>query len=498
MKKVSYLLFIFVLIFGFFLRAQETISHNYLFLLDQGRDMLAVKSIVFDHHLTLIGPYTSLTGVFQGPLWYYLLAIPTFLTRGDPWGAIVLMLIISISVLGMVFYFSQKLFGNLAAVVITFLFAVSPQAIAAATFSWNPHPMWLVVTLLLFIFYYYIQGNKRALLVYWSIITLGFNFETALGVFLLVGSFIYFLLFQRNILFSKNSLRGMLISIIFFFPQIIFDLRHNFLMTRSILKIFGGSNQGLFVKHENKGLHTLLIDHVQALYSHFSAAFMHDGLLQWFPLIVFVFTVVFLLCNLRYKFFAPKEQKFLNALVSLLIIMWCLMLVYPFPLRPWFLTGFESFYLILFGLLFARFTRFKGGILVLLLFPALTLYQSAFILDKLYIHPPNDGGGAKSHGKLAALDAIYEDAAGKPFGLLVFTPPVYTDAYDYLAWWYGQERYHYVPYKEKKGMVYLLMEVDPSKPSSYKGWLQTVIKTGHVEFTRHLAPGLIIQKRIFN
>src|SRR3989344_4140977 len=83
-----------IFLFGFFLRAQETISGNFLFLLDSGRDMMEVKKIVFDHKLTLIGPYTSLGGVFQGPLFYYLLAIPTALFEGNPWGNIFIMLVL--------------------------------------------------------------------------------------------------------------------------------------------------------------------------------------------------------------------------------------------------------------------------------------------------------------------------------------------------------------------------------------------------------------------
>ena len=65
-----------ILLLGFFLRAQETLSGNFLFLKDQGRDMLAVKSVVVDKKPTLIGPYTGFRGVFQGPLYYYVLAIP--------------------------------------------------------------------------------------------------------------------------------------------------------------------------------------------------------------------------------------------------------------------------------------------------------------------------------------------------------------------------------------------------------------------------------------
>ena len=78
---------------------------------------------------------------------------------------------------------------------------------------------------------------------------------------------------------------------------------------------------------------------------------------------------------------------------------------------------------------------------------------------------------------------------------MAFTPPVYTYAYDYLIWWYGNRNYNYIPHKEKKGIFYLLMEPDSSKPWSYKGWLETVIKTGTILETKELPSGFVVQKR---
>ena len=39
------------------------------------------------------------------------------------------------------------------------------------------------------------------------------------------------------------------------------------------------------------------------------------------------------------------------------------------------------------------------------------------------------------------------------------------------------------------------MEPDPSKPWSYKGWLETVIKDGKVDWTKTLPSGFVVQKR---
>ena len=132
-------------------------------------------------------------------------------------------------------------------------------------------------------------------------------------------------------------------------------------------------------------------------------------------------------------------------------------------------------------------------------FVLLFLFFGSFVSQTINFYK-NDfkdfGGTHKIKGKLEAIDYIYQDAKGKPFGLLVFTPPIYTYAYDYLLWWYGEKTYNYLPYSEKKGTFYLLIEIDSAKPWSYKGWLETVIKEGKIIETKQLKSGFIIQKRI--
>lgn len=42
-----------------------------------------------------------------------------------------------------------------------FLLAICPEAIAAATYAWNPHPMWLLLTIYIFFFYLLTEGKKK-------------------------------------------------------------------------------------------------------------------------------------------------------------------------------------------------------------------------------------------------------------------------------------------------------------------------------------------------
>lgn len=493
----KYLLVVNILLLGFFLRAQEAIIGNYLFLLDQGRDMMDVKEIVFDHHLTLIGPATSLGGVFQGPLYYYLLAIPTFIFNGNPLGAMILMLLISMSVLVVVFIYMKKFFGLPIALFSLYLFAISPEAIAAATYIWNPHPMWLLIVIFIFVLYKTILGNTKLHIFLWPLILLCFHFQTAGGVFLLIATIILFLLFHRNLLLNRHFAYGIGLAILTVFPQIIFDLRHDFLMSKSVLKIFQGSDQGLFVGNENTGYINLLLSHIQSFLNNFNSGFIQEGDFRILPKIILFFTGISALLFYKFNIFSQNEKKYVSTSLAIVFIIIAFSFVYPFPIRYWFLTGFQSFYLLVFSIILAKFWKNNIGRYVVLVFVVVTLMYSLTRINSLYFLPRDYDAAAKIQGKIAAVDFIYHDAGSSAFGVLIFNPPVITDAFDYLVWWRGNTKYQYYPHKDKKGLVYLLIEPDPARPWSYKGWLETVIITGKVLETKTLPSGLIVQKRFF-
>lgn len=478
------------------LRGQEVFSNNYLFLIDQGRDMMKVKEIIYDHHPTLIGPYTSLGGVFQGPFYYYLISIPAFIFKGDPLGPLVLMLLISVSAMFIAFFWTNKFFGYKTALITFILFAVSPEAIAASTYTWNPHPMWFLITAFAFMLYEIAGGKKKYHLFLWAMVGLMFHFEMALGVFFLAATLIYMFVFQRKKAINKYFLAGLVIFGLFLLPQIMFDLRHDFLMSKSIIPLFSGSDQGLIVKGESTSYLKLLENHKGAFINNFNSAFAVSGSLKSFLPILFIISVFFFSFSKKTKILSRKEHLFITALAEITAIIIILTFFYPFPIRYWFLTGFQSLYILVAGILLSKLFNYGWGKVVLTI---IFLSFSGFIIGKLntlYFNPPDEGGTAKIKGKKEAIDYIYKDADGRPFGLLVFTPPVNTDAYDYLIWWYGNNKYNYLPYREKKGTFYLLIEIDSSKPWSYKGWLETVIKSGKVIETKTLPSGFVVQKRI--
>jgi len=105
------------------------------------------------------------------------------------------------------------------------------------------------------------------------------------------------------------------------------------------------------------------------------------------------------------------------------------------------------------------------------------------------------GGISKMQGKKDAVDYIYKDAAGKPFGLFIFTPGVFTYPYDYAFSWYGAKKYGYLPTQSKDDLFYLLIEEDKYNEWAVKGWMDSVIREGEVSKTETLKSGFIVQKR---
>jgi len=394
-KNFVFLLLI-IVILGSIPRSIEIISGNFLFGYDHGVFFQAVKEIVVNHKLTLIGTEVGGGGFFQGPGWYYLLSIPFYLWKGDPYGGMILMLMSGILTVALSVIFGRKIFDAKTALTIGFLVAISPAIIAQSRFIWPPFIVSLLAVFFIFFLYNIFQGAGKFFILLTFIMGLMFHFETATGATLLLQLLIISpLFFIKKMVSVRFFILGLLSFLLTQISLFIFDLRHDFLNVKGMINLFMNGKEDSSIDRIN-----LIANHIGVFRSNFLSSFQMTDLLWPFLLIVLVIGLI------------------------------------------------------------------------------------AYFRDE------------KIKGKIEAIDYIYKDAEGKKFGLLTFTPPVYTYAYDYLIWWYGNKNYNYIPHKEKKGIFYLLMETDPSKPWSYEGWLETVIKTGTILKTKELPSGFVVQKRI--
>src|SRR3990167_11025306 len=85
-----------ILLIGAFFRLYK-ISSYMTFLGDEGRDVIIVRRIFTELHPPLIGPGTSVGGMYLGPLYYYLMAIPLLIAGFSPVGPAVMVALLGVT-----------------------------------------------------------------------------------------------------------------------------------------------------------------------------------------------------------------------------------------------------------------------------------------------------------------------------------------------------------------------------------------------------------------
>lgn len=117
-----------ILLMGLFLRIYK-LEIFYSWGHDQDLFAWIAKDIVVDHHIRLIGQETSITGVFIGPIFYYLMALFMALFKMNPLGAYIPITIISLLTIFSIYWVFTKFFGERIGLIGSFLYAISPGII---------------------------------------------------------------------------------------------------------------------------------------------------------------------------------------------------------------------------------------------------------------------------------------------------------------------------------------------------------------------------------
>jgi len=498
LKIIFYVVLFASLASGIILRSVEVINRNFLFGFDQGRDYLAVKNIVEDHRLTLIGSeigagVAGFRGIFHGPFYYYLLALPFIIFRGDPYGGMVLIFILGIATIVVAYAIGRRLFSARVGLVTAAIVAISPPFIAYSRFVWNSNPAPLFI-LFAFFFVFLFSKKGRTKYLFWASFFSSFvyNFQLAMAIPLSFGLIIYCVLILK---LKQIKQYGILFlgTILAFSPLFLFEMRHGSQAIKGLLTY-------MFNHPETATTQTfwslLLRDHLLVFFNNFLSTFPSQSIIPSVAVITIIPVIFYFVIKEKDK---QKKQFILYLLilipVTFIVLGFLRNFVYDYYLIH---LNLAYIFLVLFAIVSVFKTRYKIVKIFIVGYVAILLLSGTFSNIRTFYYDITDYGGThKVRGKLDAIDHIYKNSKGERFGLLVFSPPIYTYPYDYLVSWYGQKKYGYIPHKEKKGFVYLLIEKDTSKPWSYKGWLETVIKGGDTISTEQLASGFIIQKRLF-
>ncbi len=238
-----------ILLLGFFLRFYR-VRDYIVFLGDEGRDALVVYNILHGD-LTLLGPTSSVGGFFLGPIYYYLMTPFMFLSRFDPVGPAIMVVLFGVATIFLVYKIGREFFNPLAGIIAAFLYAISPVVVTYSRSSWNPNvfPFFTISTL--YALYKAVVENKISLFILTGFL-MGINLQIHyLATF--VGAIIFFYTlfagFQLKISYIKTLLKryiSLLVGfLIGFSPFLLFEVRHQFTNSKNILEfIFNSPETG--------------------------------------------------------------------------------------------------------------------------------------------------------------------------------------------------------------------------------------------------------------
>ena len=489
----EYIFLYLIVLIGAFLRLQGVFTNSFAFTYDVGRDMLALYNIVHLHKISLIGATTGLPGVFYGP-WWYLMLTPFFIIfSGNPQGIALTMALVGIASIILGYFFGKKIGGNFLGLSMAALISVSSNMVSLASQIWNPNVSPVFVILVLFVLdKIYSSETKNKPLYYFFLgvfLALIMDLEIVFGLLLSAGIIISVALTVNKKIPLKGLVLFILGELIIFSPRILFELRHQFLMTKSFINYFSGGGS----VHSGNSIINIFLNRLAIFFDQFNSTLAAgNSILGIIILLFIVFCLIF-----YYGKSSPVIKSFINTSILVIAVFLIGTVFFSHDIWPHYLVGLPVFYILLFSI--ALYLLGKNSLniaipylILIVLFIAnlnlLSVYQS--LTRPLWV-----GDASVYRNQVAVIDYVYNQANGKPFKYVVYTPPVYDYTYQYLFLWYGPEKYHYKP-SLQSSLAYFILEPDTQYPSRLADWLKARRGDGKIVKSEKLPSGIVVQTRI--
>ena len=431
LKKPSTILII-ILLLGLFLRVYNLWDSIFISY-DQARDAQRIQDLLFAKDLKLVGPETDIPGIFNGPLFYYLLAPVYFIFNFDPNYVALFLSIINLSGALLLYKVAMVLFKEKkVALIAAFLWAISFEQLGFSKYISNASLM-SISSLIYFLglAFYFIEKKSMGLIMSIIGLTASIHFNIYLG-YLFVFYPIFYFIYRPQIKVKQIALN----TVLFFFllsPFIIAELLWKFNGVKSLLE---------YMSHQSGSMNdvvesfTLYIQRVSA--SLYYSQFSFNIFLASLFLIGFIFIV--------------KKSKSDNLVF---LFLWLFSTLPLFGFR----SGVINVAVInssIFGAIILVFAKglsqllqnkksYAVGIFILLLF----FISNLFLFVKqnvLKIESQSAKNNILLYEKMA-MDYTYKKAGGKKFSICTITEPLFMNTtWSFLYDWYGKNKYGYVPY----------------------------------------------------
>ncbi len=472
-EKIIYV-FLFILFLSAYLLRTYLLQQNLFFGPEQGIDFLTMKDIVVNHKLTLIGAKTDVTGIYHGPIYYYVSAIPFFISHGDPLFIAKFLIIINCLTVFFLYLLGKELFSKRVGIFSALFFVISFNAIVYSRWL-SSHPLSFPIVVLYFYFLYrFIKGNKQSLV--YSAIFLGLLCQTEFLniLFYFLIAFIIVLIYhnefkKQNIFFLIFSLSLAIIIAVGSF--IVFDIQHKSLIFNNILQLLKGKS----------GYHISFIQTIQTTLESIIKTFTASI----FPFYSFlsVLTIIISFIFLIYEY--RKGIKSSSILLTWFIVpIGLLILLHHQVLDQLFVSLIPLFCIMVAFIadkVWKKFSYISIGFIAIILMLNIIAWINS-IPSNRNIFFQSTQPDLKFSDEKQVIDDIYKEANNMPFSFQAYTIPYWTqEGWRYLFWYYGKSHYGYLPVEEKAKTLFVIVQDDPSDKSFQNSWLNfTIPKWGNI------------------
>lgn len=417
-----------LILLAVFLRVFFIFDNAVSFHYDMARDAFIAKQIWQEHDLKIIGPPTSTPGLYHGVLYYYLIAPFYGLGNGDPRVvAFFLSVINSLAIIPIFLLTKDLLKDDKWGLLAGLLFAVAFEAVQYGPWLSNPAPT--VFTIAMFFYSLRLWQNKNRwglpLAVFWAAISVQFQFFLIfLFILLPIFKFLFKAPFNRtNIIFSL--IIGFLLFSSFFISVVKFNTFNQILNSFTEISANGTAGAGTGIK-----------DIMVIYFSKYTEIFINN----FYP----TNSVLGGVLGILTLYIARYNKFILFALLFNLPIF-----IYANNRNPTFVNLYGMVIPAVIGTTVLLRRIFYWNKVLFFIFLSLIIYSNLYTIGKM--SPEGQVAlvipkGMVLNQQLKLADETYRLAEGKPFSINTLTLPLWTNTtWAYLYWWYGKNKYGYVP-----------------------------------------------------
>lgn len=365
------------------------------------------KMILVDKHLTLIGAPTSVGGMFIGPAYNYFMAFIFWLTSFNPYSVAFVGNLWAVATIIAIFLVTRKLFDQKTAWFASGGALLSISFLNQAALPPLVEPIPLVSLLLL-----WLVAQKKPNLV-WIAILIGLSFNLHFTAIFFIPMVVIGLAINKKKQLDKDQyLKSFLILSLMILPLALFELRHNFFITKNLFSFLSSGVKGNLAL---QSLRTWGIG-LEAAGNLLFSSFQRDY--KYLTSVIFVV-----------GFWALRKNR-----RDLLVLWWFLSPIiffsfYKNHIINYYFSPSEPVFFIMVGTVLARIFCFRLGRVAAIGYLALVL---AINFLAWYYN--------RSHHslfyKLQALDFIREKTNNQLFYLSYTIDYPWRGGWDYLAWYY--------------------------------------------------------------